>query len=413
MIGPPSLRGWPRLRDPAVVALFEAVGTGGDEVRIVGGAVRDALIGREPREVDFATTAVPAVVEGRATRAGFRVVPTGVEHGTLTLVRDGRSFEVTTLREDVETDGRHAVVRFGRNWAADAARRDFTMNALSVDADGVVHDPVGGFPDILARRVRFIGDPDRRIAEDRLRLLRLFRFEAEFGKAPPDENAHAAAIRARNAIRELAPERVANEIRRLVVAQRASEVASLMQDAGILTIVLAGIGYPGQLRRLADFEALAGMAPAVPLRLAALSARVIEDVERVTARLRLANAERDAMAAALERSAVFAPGLLDEERARAARYRLGEHGYFAALTYAAAAGRRPVSDYLSAWSHVEGWHAPSFPITGNDLITAGVPRGPAIGRTLTELESWWIGEGFLPDRSALLERLKAMAAAQR
>lgn len=411
MTGLPSLRNWPRLREPAVTALFEAIGTGGDEIRIVGGAVRDALIGREPREIDLATTATPAIVEGRAARAGFRVVPTGVEHGSLTVVRDGQSFEVTTLREDVETDGRHAVVRFGRDWKADAERRDFTMNALSVDADGVVHDPVGGYPDVMARRVRFIGDPDRRIAEDRLRLLRLFRFEADFALAPADAAAHAAAIRARNTIRELAPERVANEMRRLVVAGRAPEVAVLMQDSGILPIILGGVGYPGQLRRLADFEVLAGLSPSVPGRLAALAARIAEDADRVASRLRLANAERDAMIAAIKGAPAFAQPI-GEARARAARYRLGEPGYSAALAQAAAMGRRPVNDYLPARNHVEGWVVPSFPLSGNDVLAAGLTRGPGIGLVLSDLEAWWIDRGFLPDRKALLERLQQMTVAQ-
>src|SRR4029079_597444 len=182
------------------------------------GCVRDALLGRDVSDIDLATTLLPADTTARAERAGLKAVPTGIDHGTITVTADGDPFEVTTLRQDIETDGRHAVVRFGRDWAEDARRRDFTVNALSVDANGVVHDPVGGFPDIAARRIRFIGDPDRRIAEDRLRILRFFRFHAAYGEGGLDAAGLAACIRGRLGLHDLSAERIGQEMRRIVVA---------------------------------------------------------------------------------------------------------------------------------------------------------------------------------------------------
>ena len=281
----PDLAGAEWLTRPAVRRIFAALTAGDHETRIIGGAVRNALMGDGVGEIDFATTATPDEVAALAAAAGLKSVPTGVDHGTLTVVVDGRGYEVTTLRQDIETDGRHAVVRFGRDWTSDAARRDFTVNALSVDADGTVHDPVSGYADILARRIRFIGDADRRIAEDRLRILRFLRFSAEYGEGTVDEAGLAAATRARDGLRELSGERIGNEMRRLIVAPRAVEMVAIMQETGILGIVLAGVGYVGQFARFVRFEAAVGALPQMPLRLAVLAARIGEDVERVTRRL--------------------------------------------------------------------------------------------------------------------------------
>ncbi len=195
---PPSLAGADWLRRPAVASLFALLNRDGEEARIAGGAVRDALMGRPVHEIDFATTATPDVVEARAAAERTKTVPTGREHGTVTVICHGHPFEVTTLREDIETDGRRAVVRFGRSWEHDARRRDFTINALFLGEDGTVFDPVNGYSDILAGRVRFIGDADQRIAEDRLRILRFFRFHAQLASGAPDATGLAASIRGRN-----------------------------------------------------------------------------------------------------------------------------------------------------------------------------------------------------------------------
>jgi len=317
---------------------------------------------------------------------------------------------MTTLREDVETDGRHAVVRFGRDWTADALRRDFTMNALSVEADGTLHDPAGGYGDILNRRIRFIGNADTRIAEDRLRLLRFFRFHAQLGFGSFDQDALSAAIRARAGLRDLAAERIGQEMRKLLLGPHATEVAAAMQDAGILTIIL-GIAYPAQLRRVMAFEAEAGLHPGLTRRLAALGARVNEDVQRMAVRLRLSNAERDAVATAVE----AAPRLdlpLSPEDLRRTAYRLGADGIAGALAQAAASGGGPVLSVVRAWASIRDWQIPHLPVSGSDLIAAGVRPGPAIGAMLRSLEEWWIGRGFAPDRAALVSRMQQIVAAQ-
>jgi poly(A) polymerase len=397
---------------PVVQAIFAALNREGDSVRIIGGAVRNALLGVPVGEVDFATTAIPEEVATRAEAAGLKVVPTGVDHGTLTLVGGGVGYQVTTLREDVETDGRHAVVRFGRDWVADAMRRDFTVNALSVDAEGTIHDPLGGYPDILVGRIRFIGEADRRIAEDRLRILRFFRFHAEYGAGDLDADGLSAALRARNGLRDLSAERIGQEMRRLVVARRAAETVVAMQECGVLPIVFGGIGYLASFARLAAFEAELGIAATVPLRLAALGCRVSEDAARLTERLRLANVERERMLAALAATDPFRP-LPDIRGARAALYRLGAGAYRDGLALAFAWGEAAASEPV--WADLlhlaDRWQPPVFPLGGRDAQGFGA-EGPAVGALLRAVEAWWIAEDFAPDAAALKARLQQMAAAQ-
>ncbi len=408
----PNLVGAAWLAVPAVQRVFAVLIGDGGEARIIGGAVRNALMGLPVGEIDFGTTATPDAVAARAAAAGIKVAPTGIEHGTLTLVVDGRPFEVTTLREDIETDGRHAVVRFGSDWEADARRRDFTVNALSVDADGTVHDPVGGYGDIVAGRIRFIGDPDRRIAEDRLRILRFFRFHAEVGQGDLDADGLAAVTRARNGLRQLSAERIGQEMRRLVVAPRAVEAVTLMQEAGVLPIVLAGIGYLAAFARLTRFEAAVGWTAAVPVRLAALACRIEEDVQRVTERLRLANAERDRMLRGLAAARALTP-LSDERGARRALYRHGAEAYRDGIALAFAWSEAAVDD--PPWRALAGlpdrWTAPRFPLTGRDVVAGGRAPGPTVGAMLAAVEAWWIEQDFAPDEAALRQRLQQLIAA--
>ena len=408
----PSLAGAPWLAEHRVQRVFALLSAAGGEARVAGGAVRNALMGQPVGEVDFATTLTPDAVTAAAGKSGIKAVPTGIEHGTVTLVVEGIAYEVTTLRQDIATDGRHAVVRFGHDWTADAERRDFTMNALSVDAAGTVSDPVGGYPDLVARRVRFIGDADTRIAEDRLRILRFFRFHAVYGNGTPDPEALSAAVRARNGLRELSAERIGQEMRRIVVAPRAVEAAVLMQEVGILPVVLGGIGWLAGFAAAVAFQAAAGAAPAVPVRLAALACRVVEDAARLSARLRLANVERERILAALAAAPLFVP-LPGERRARELLYRLGETGYRDGLIHARA---RDTTSDLAPWLEFyrlpERWTAPSFPLGGSDVIGAGVARGPIVGETLRAVEAWWIAGDFAADEAALRRRLQQILAAQ-
>jgi tRNA nucleotidyltransferase/poly(A) polymerase len=409
---PQSLAGAPWLSARAVRAIFAAIGRDGDEIRIVGGAVRNAFLGVPVVEVDFATTATPDVVAARAEAAGFKVVPTGVEHGTLTVVADGRGYEVTTLREDIETDGRRAIVRFGRDWVADARRRDFTFNALSVDRDGTVHDPLGGYDDVMAGRIRFIGEPDRRIAEDRLRILRFFRFHAQYGRGALDREGLSAAIRGRNGLRDLSAERIGQEMRRLAGADRAAETVSDMQDAGILPIVLGGIGYVAPIRRLQAFEKALGLTTSIPLRLAALGSRIEEDALRLAERFRLSNSERDRMVAA---TAAIDELLRrpDAKAARRALYRLGAEAFRdgVALAFAWSADAADDPYWRDLLTLPERWPAPSFPLGGRDVVGGTSVRGPQVGTLLKAIEAWWIDNDFAPDETALRARLQQMVAA--
>ena len=275
----------------------------------------------------------------RAKAAGIKSVPTGIDHGTVTLVVDAQPFEVTTLREDTETFGRKAKVAFGRDWVVDAERRDFTINGLSVDADGVVHDHVGGLDDIAARRVRFIGDPDQRIAEDYLRILRFFRIHAAFGAGEPDRAGYLACIRARAGLASLSAERVRMEMLKLVVAEGAAGAIAAMADGGLLLPIFGGVAYTGPFAAMIAAERLLELKPDAVRRLGALAVAVTEDARRVAVRLRLTNAETRALDSMGHRWWRLAG--MDEATARRRLYRLGEDRYRDRLMLAwARAGRR-------------------------------------------------------------------------
>ncbi|MBB5752814.1 CCA tRNA nucleotidyltransferase [Prosthecomicrobium pneumaticum] len=407
---PPSLAAADFLADALVARVLSELSTAGEEARVIGGAVRNALLGEPVDEVDIATTAVPAEVTRRMGAAGLKVVPTGIEHGTVTVVGLGRAVEVTTLREDVETDGRRAVVRFGRDWTADARRRDFTINALSVGLDGALRDPIGGYPDIVARRIRFIGAAERRIAEDRLRVLRFFRFHARYGSGPPDGEGLSASIRARHDLRSLSAERIGQEMKKLVVAPGAAATVAVMQESGILPLVLSGVADLAGFARLAAFEAETGRAPEPAVRMTALAVRTAEDALRLTERLRLSNAERDRMLAALAALPVLAMSS-GERGDRAALYRLGARAYGDGVLLALARGLVPPAAAPARLTLPDRWTPPRFPLSGRDVTAAGI-RGPAVGVLLRTLEDGWIAEDFEPDAAALRRRLQAVQQAQ-
>jgi len=403
----PDLAGAPWLTAAPVQRIFALLADPAEDSRIIGGAVRNALMGRAITDIDFATTLTPQAVMDRAAGVGVRAVPTGIDHGTVTLVVDGAGHEVTTLREDVETDGRHAVVRFGRDWEADARRRDFTMNTLSVDATGRVFDPVGGYPDVVARRVTFVGDPDVRIAEDRLRALRLFRFHAVYGRGELSMADYIAAVRARRHLAALSAERVGAEMRKLLVAPGAAPAVRAMQDGGIFAELTGGVGYVGTLARLRLFEDATGREPAFAPRLAAAAVRVSEDLERLVGRLRLSNVEVARMSAVLAVAEKRLPA--DERSAFRRLYRHGEAAYRDGLAVGFA--RRAVAPDERAMAFLalpDRRLPPRFPISGADVVALGVAAGPAVGRLLAALERWWIERDFAPDRKALCDRLRDM-----
>jgi len=399
--------GW--IETPPVSTVLEALNRGGVETRLVGGAVRDALIGRPQGDVDCATTGSTDEITALADAAGLKAVPTGVAHGTVTVVADGQPFEVTTLRHDVETHGRHATVAFGAGWEEDARRRDFTMNALYAGPDGRLYDPVGGYPDLLARRVRFIGNPTARIREDFLRILRFFRFHAQFSEGPPDAEGLDASIRERRGLLGLSGERLQQETVRLLKAPGAVATARIMADCGILGIVTGGVSYLPAFARLVANEAAADRPPDPVLRLAALAVWTPEDAERLWTRLRLSNAAHKRLASAASGWWHVGPYLSDSSR-KELLYRLGDQAYRdrVALAWARSAAGPENPDWRALVDLPDTWRKPVFPVKGADLLKAGVPAGPEVGRLLAALEAAWIADGFSSDRDALLSRAELL-----
>jgi poly(A) polymerase len=397
-IDPP---GW--AAEPAVAAVLTALGADGAVVRFVGGCVRDTLLARPIGDIDIATPDPPDTVLTLLDVAAIKAVPTGIAHGTITAVVPPRHFEITTLRRDVENFGRHARVAFTDDWAADAARRDFTMNALFLDAAGRIFDPVGGLADLRAGRVRFVGDAEARIREDVLRLLRFYRFHAHYGRGAPD----AAARRACRALAALLPglsgERAAAELLKLLAAPDPMPTIDLMAEDGVLAVLLP----EAQRRdRLAGLVALEDAAD--PLRrLAALLVADPDALQGVAARLRLSGAARERLLRlAAPASAVDLAG--DERAQRRALHRLGLETYRdlvllrAGETGAAAAARRLIE---AAPRRLP----PRFPLRGSDVTRLGVPPGPVIGELLAAVETWWEARDFAADRKTCLAHLAALA----
>ena len=396
------------LRQGPLARALEVLNAGGEETRLVGGAVRDLAVGEPAVDFDLTTTATTDEVVRRARAAGFKIALTGVSHGTVTVIVDGHPLETTTLREDVETDGRWAKVAFGRDFAADARRRDFTINALSASADGTVHDTVGGLEDLAARRVRFIGAAEARIREDYLRILRFFRFSARFSASGLDREGLAAAIRLRDGLARLSRERVRAEVLKLLVAPRASKIVQAMGENGFLEPTLGGVGYARRLGRLGAIEFERGLQPDAVLRLAALVVAIPEDADRLRDRLRLANAETDRLRAAA--SALIglhgiqtAPSL---QTLRALPFAAGREAARDALMLAQAESDAPPSDASFATADRFLADAPKLPISGADVIARGVAAGPPVGRTLRAFQALWIREGFPKEPETLIRLLE-------
>jgi tRNA nucleotidyltransferase/poly(A) polymerase len=389
------------LREKPLSDLLSVLDRDGEEARVVGGAVRNALLGLPHGDIDVATTAVPGEVTRRAQAAGFKAVPTGIDHGTVTVVIEGRPFEVTTLREDVETFGRHATVKFGRDWKRDAERRDFTMNGLSLSADGAVHDYAGGLADLKARRVRFIGDAATRIAEDYLRILRFFRFHAYYGEGHPDAQGLHAAISARAGLEQLSRERVRMELMKLLLAPHAVPALAVMAEAGLLGPVLGGVPYLASVSNMAKVEAACGVKPDAARRLGALGVWIAEDAERLWQRLRLSNAEHTRLAA-LDGWWRVSPAM-SEAAAREVIYRIGAENFIERALIAWARSQDSAHD--ARWQELaklpERWTAPVFPLRAADFIARGVEKGPVLGSALARSEEIWIAEGFPTDRKSL------------
>lgn len=389
------------LQEPVLAGLLATLNPPGEETRVVGGAIRNALIGVPVHDVDLGTTMLPEAVSMHGKTAGWRAVPTGIEHGTVTLVRDGHAFEVTTLREDIETDGRRAKVRFGRDFAHDAARRDFTINALSMGVDGVLHDYFGGAADLAARRVCFIGDPDQRLREDYLRGLRFLRFSAAYGDGKLDEVGFAAVKRHRDGYPKLSRERVRQEFLKLMMAEAALPV---IRDAeGILSEIL---GFRLDIETFAQaigFARHEGIVLDAMARLAALAPEhSCDDAKIWQARLRLSNAEIGSLRRIGEAMNVgdVPPRLL--------HYHFGEET-IPALVLRAATLIDPAGD-LSERLREAKKPTPEFLLSGADIVAAGTAPGPRVGELLAQAERCWIEQGFPEARRAQEAILRAVLA---
>jgi len=392
------------LRTGELARILALLDSGGEEARVVGGAVRNTLLHEPLGDVDIATTALPEEVVRRVEAAGCKAVPTGIEHGTITVVADGYPFEVTTLREDVETDGRRAKVVFGRDWRRDAERRDFTMNALFLGRDGTVHDYVDGLGDIAQRRVRFIGDAATRIAEDYLRILRFFRFHAAYGHGGlPDAAGLHACIVARAGLETLSRERVRMEILKLLPARHAVPALAVMAETGLIEMVLGGVPLLASLSNLIKLEASLSLPPDPVRRLAALGVLVTEDAERLRVRLRLANAESDRLISMADAWWRIVVGL-SEQASRELLYWLGPDCYLDRVLLAWSRAPEGMADpqWRALATLSSRWSVPQFPLKAADFMARGVETGPRLGVAMRTAEEAWIKAGFPLDREALV-----------
>ncbi|MCX8568687.1 CCA tRNA nucleotidyltransferase [Aminobacter sp. MET-1] len=403
----------PWLDEPDLQTLLAALNADGEQARIAGGAVRNALLGEPVADVDIATTNLPDETVRRAEAAGFKTVPTGAEHGTITVISGGKPFEVTTLRADVETDGRHAKVVFGRDWKADAERRDFTINALYAEGDGTVIDLVEGITDLDRRMLRFIGDAETRIREDYLRILRFFRFFAWYGSGRPDAEGLKACARLKDGLPRLSAERIWSEIKKLLSAPDPSRSLLWMRQAGVLTTVLPETEKWGidAIHALVRTEADLGWPVDPLLRLAAI---VPPDAARMKAlgdRLRLSNAEADRLVQWAATPKIEPKVTEGELSKRLYRGNLQGHLDRLRLDLAAARGRAQQDDkalveaggYFRLLSHAQKWQKPQFPLRGGDLAPLGV-EGAKLGALLKALEAEWVDSGFSLESDALLKR---------
>ncbi|MBA8900573.1 CCA tRNA nucleotidyltransferase [Phyllobacterium sp. P30BS-XVII] len=405
----------PWLQDEALQTLLSVLSADGEGARIVGGAVRNTLLGQEVSDLDIATTCVPDETIRRAQAAGFKTVPTGISHGTVTVVVGKRPFEVTTLRTDVETDGRHAAVAFGRDWQVDAARRDFTINALYLEADGTVVDLVGGLADIESRTLRFIGDAEQRIREDYLRILRFFRFFAWYGHGRPESEGLKACARLKDGLAQLSSERVWSELKKMLAAPDPSRALLWMRQAGVLTSVLPESEKWGidTIHGLVKTEQELGWQVDPLLRLASIIPPNAERINEMAVRLKLSNQERERLEAW---ATVVIPNAEISETGFAKRlYRSDRQGMIYCLRLALVSARLGALNDNGAMMRAghlskllefaERYEKPKFPVTGGDLVAAGLEKGPEVGKLQRALEDAWIDSGFTLDRDALLARI--------
>ncbi len=403
----------PWMTDKNTVAVLDALEAAGATARFVGGCVRDAVLGRAIRDVDIATDAVPDAIMAALRKRRIKVVPTGISHGTVTAIVGGTPFEITTLRHDVETDGRHATVAFTDDWDADASRRDFTFNALSLERDGTLHDPFGGLADLHAGRVRFVGDPRQRLTEDILRLLRFFRFHAYYGKGAPDPDGLAACRAMASELARLSAERVLAELSKLFLAPDPVPAVRALVEVGAARVVLREPLDVDRFGRMVTCEAAAAgkypalVTPNAMRRLAALLPMDAADAAALARNLKASNADRERLVAVVQADPEIAADM-DALAVRRVLYRIGVERFVDQVLFMASMPAE-CGDRLDLIGPAVRWRRPRFPVTGEDVQALGVAAGPAVGRLLSAVETWWVEADFASGRAACLDELKRRA----
>ena len=408
-----SLAGEPWLESQQTQAVLQMLEDEGHGARVVGGAVRNALMGNQVRDIDVATTARPDEILKIAMDCGYSVHPTGIEHGTVTVVCENRPFEITTLRKDVATDGRRATVAFTDDWVEDASRRDFTINAIYCDRHGTLLDPIGGFDDIKNKRIRFIGKAEQRIREDYLRILRFFRFFATYGQDPIDASGLKACIENRDGLRSLSGERVRMELFQLLQAKRAGAAARLLVEHGLMADLIGETADIRQLIRLIEIEEYLGRDRDPVLRLAALAAQSSDDARGLIQKLKLSRAEGIRLKRIANISGRLDQGFsINEKASKIALYKFGPHAYVDLALIAWARSRDDVHDAgRIAMIHLpKKWAAPQLPVAGADIVALGVKPGRLVGLVLDRFEEWWIQTGFPEDARLIKDKLKSLVA---
>lgn len=397
----PSLQGHQMFETSGLAAVFDVIEKAGGEARIAGGAVRNALLDEPVQDIDIATDLLPEQVIAAAEASGLKAVPTGIDHGTVTIVSENNGFEVTTLRHDVETDGRHATVAYTDDWAGDAARRDFTLNALYADRHGNVDDPLGGYGDLLARHIRFVGDPVSRISEDYLRILRYFRFFSQYGNKTPDHEAMAACTAMRDGLKQLSRERVGQEMRKLLLAKGAVHAVELMNEAGVSATLFDTELNATLIRQVRQ---CAGVVNTEPDYVTLLAAAMPMSSDELIALLKLTRADARALGD-LQAAIAPSPALRELER-KIVLYQMGAETWLRAVLLAwAESGASEDEGWQRLYHLPDEWSVPDLPVSGADVVAAGIAPGPQVGETLRVLEDWWMAGGFMATKDELLARV--------
>ena len=394
------------LRSNSVQQIFSILEEIGAETRVVGGAVRNSILKLDVKEKDFATTAVPEEVITLFTAKGIKTIPTGIAYGTVTIVIDSEEFEITTLREDIQTDGRHAVVKFGKDWSKDAQRRDFTMNALYLDRNGKLFDYVNGYQDCLAKKVRFIGSAEERIKEDYLRILRYFRFLATFGAGDFDKTTISAILRNRQGLNQLSPERISMELKRIFPAPNANKIFETLVETGIFQILTGGVARLLHFQRLFELSIKFNLSISPAIMVYALAVFVTEDINRLVEKIFFLFSEKKRLLRIHEFVNIRSFEKTDQGLTKLL-YKYGRQIAIEGFLIKFARGELPIKEFELELilQNLNKLEIPIFEITGDDLISMGFKPGIQMGELLRKCEFEWINSGFKLSKNELLQQI--------